>query len=112
MIDNLFWLLNYIRTNLLESFIIPQLGISYWDFCIYLAVAAIVITVLINAVNVGGLSSFSTRDLNAREERYRNVLRERERVKADERELIKGKNNPSYGATNLDLFEDMLNKKD
>lgn len=53
MLDNLFWILNEIRTKLL-SFEIPQLGISYWDFCIYLAVAGIAITVLVNAVKIGG----------------------------------------------------------
>ena len=66
MISNLLWMLKYIREELLEKFMIPELNISYWDFCIYLAMAAIVITVLVNSVKVSGSVAS-----NAKSERMR-----------------------------------------
>ena len=59
MLSNIFWLLNYVRENILEAFILPDLGISYWDFLIYLAIAGVVIVVLINTVQVTGGRSIS-----------------------------------------------------
>lgn len=55
----LFWFisfLDHLRTNVLEKFIIPGLGISWWHFVISLAVVTIVVVVLINAVRVGAVS--------------------------------------------------------
>ncbi len=71
MLDNLFWILNEIRTKIL-SFEIPQLGISYWDFCIYLAVAGIAITVLVNAVNVSADRPRKEKIERERKERFKN----------------------------------------
>ena len=59
MLQNIYWLLNYVRENILEKFMLPELNISYWDFCIYLAIAGVVIVVLINAVRVSGSSAIS-----------------------------------------------------
>jgi len=54
MISNFIWLMNLVRTEILEGLILPELNISYWEFCIYLAVVGVVATVLINSVRVGG----------------------------------------------------------
>lgn len=54
MLNNIFWLLEKVRKEILESFTLPQLNISYWEFLIYLAIAGIAITVLINGVRVSG----------------------------------------------------------
>lgn len=59
MLENFWSLMNTIRTELLEKFIIPGIGISYWKFLIYLAVAGVVITVLINAVRYTSSESVS-----------------------------------------------------
>lgn len=59
MLENFWSLMNTIRTDLLEKFIIPGIGISYWKFLIYLAVAGVVITVLINAVRYTASESVS-----------------------------------------------------
>lgn len=104
MISNLFWMLNYIRENLLEKFILPELGISYWEFCIYLAMAAVVITVLINSVKVSGTVSSNAKS----EKAYRNILRERERVKYDERQKLKNNNNDSGGFNSVFKLSDEL----
>lgn len=50
-------LLYMIRTQILEKFILPHMNISYWQFAIGLAVAAVVITVLVNVVRIGSASS-------------------------------------------------------
>ena len=105
MISNILWLLRLVREEVLEKFILPELEISYWDFCIYLAIIGVVIVVLVNAVKVsGGQTQFSSK-----EESYRNTLRERERVKADERNKIR--NGSSGSAKNYDAFENHLNSK-
>ena len=93
MISNLLWILKYIREELLEKFMIPELNISYWDFCIYLAMAAVVIAVLVNSVKVSGTVSSNAKS----EKAYRNTLRERERVKHNERQKLKNTNNNSGG---------------
>lgn len=54
MISNFIWLMKLVRTKILEGLILPELDISYWDFCIILAVVGIVATVLINAVKISG----------------------------------------------------------
>lgn len=46
-----------IRTHILEKFILPGIGVSYWSFLIGLLVAGIVITVLINAVRASSSSA-------------------------------------------------------
>lgn len=105
MISNFLWMLNYIREHLLEAFILPELNISYWDFCIYLAIIGVVIVVLVNAVKVsGGQTQFSSK-----ENSYRNTLRERERVKADERNKIR--NGSPGSSVDYDVFENYLNNK-
>lgn len=64
MLENFWWLMNTIREELLEKFILPGIGISYWKFLIYLAVAGVVITVLINSVrySVSGHSDKDSKD--------------------------------------------------
>lgn len=57
--DTLLELLTYIRVELLEKVYIPGLGISYWHFLIYLAVASVVVTVLVNGVRLGHRSGDS-----------------------------------------------------
>lgn len=57
MIKNFLWLLKYVRTEILESFILPELNISYWDFCIILAVVSIAAVVLLNSVRISGTAS-------------------------------------------------------
>lgn len=53
-------LLTKVRTEILEKFILPELGVSYWKFVIGLALAAVVITVLVNVVRIGTVNySFS-----------------------------------------------------
>lgn len=67
MLDNIFWLLELVRTRILEAFIIPELNISYWEFCIYGAIVLVVVTVLINAVQVS--SGSAVREGRQRKER-------------------------------------------
>ena len=59
MLENFWYLMNTVRTEILEKFIIPGIGISYWKFLIYLAVAGVVITVLVNAVRYTASESVS-----------------------------------------------------
>lgn len=61
MLENFWYLMNTIREDILEKFIIPGIGISYWKFLIYLAVAGVVITVLINGVKVSSGNAYSVR---------------------------------------------------
>lgn len=51
--------MNLVRTEILDSFNLPELDISYWDFCIILAAVGIVATVLINSVRISGGSAAS-----------------------------------------------------
>lgn len=48
---NFFELMGIVRTQILESFILPM-GISYWKFIIYMAFAAIVIVALVNKLPI------------------------------------------------------------
>lgn len=73
MITNLFWILNYIREELLEKFILPELDISYWKFLIILAMVSVVVAVLINSVRVSGSAAFSVGDSEFRKERFKKV---------------------------------------
>ena len=50
MISFFIGIMNSVRENILEAFIIPELGISYWDFCITMLIIGLVITVLVNSV--------------------------------------------------------------
>lgn len=52
MLENFYWLMETIREEIMEKFIIPGLGISYWKFLIYLLIVGVVATVLINGVRV------------------------------------------------------------
>lgn len=54
MISYFIWLMKLVRTEILEGLTLPELEISYWDFCIILAVVGIVATVLINSVRISG----------------------------------------------------------
>ena len=67
MLENFWWLMNTIREELLEKFILPGIGISYWKFLIYLAVAGVVITVLINSVRYSVSSVHSDKDVKDEE---------------------------------------------
>lgn len=75
--DTLFTMLDTIRTQILEYFIIPGLGISWWKFSLILLTLGIVIKVLVNAVLVSG--SGAAHDSRDRE---RAELREQARAKA------------------------------
>lgn len=55
-------LLTYIRVELLEKVFIPGLGISYWHFLIYLAVASVVVTVLVNGVRIGSSAAATKKE--------------------------------------------------
>lgn len=78
MISNFIWLMNLVRTKILEGLILPELNISYWEFCIYLAVVGVVATVLINSVRVGGgAAASSARKREA--ENYDNYKKRRQR---------------------------------
>lgn len=50
--DIYFDLIELVRTEILEQFMIPGLGISWWRFAIYMALATIVVVALVNAVRV------------------------------------------------------------
>lgn len=54
MVSYFIWLMKLVRTEILEGLNLPELDISYWDFCIILAVVGIVATVLINSVRISG----------------------------------------------------------
>ena len=107
MLDTLFWMLEQVRSKILEGFIIPELNISYWEFCIYSAIVGVVVTVLINGVKVSGASQ----SYSVREGKYQETLRQRERVKADERSKIKLRES-SFGAErDFDAVENALTNK-
>lgn len=59
--DIYFDLIELVRTEILEQFMIPGLGISWWRFAIYMALATIVVVALVNAVRVtsGKASGYS-----------------------------------------------------
>lgn len=65
MLDNLFYILNTVREEILEGFIIPQLGLSYWEFLCLLAIVGIVITVLVNSVRVSGSAAVNQSKRNS-----------------------------------------------
>lgn len=50
--DIYFDLIELVRTEILEQFMIPGLGISWWRFAIYMALATVVVVALVNAVRV------------------------------------------------------------
>lgn len=105
MISYILWLLEYVREEILEKFILPELNISYWDFCVYLAIIGVVIVVLINSVKVSGTQA----QFSSKESKYHETLRQRERVKADERSKIR--NGSSSTTINHDAFENYLDSK-
>lgn len=55
-------ILRMIREGVLERFIIPGLGISYWRFIIYMGFAAIVIVALVNKLPIGLLGHSLSED--------------------------------------------------
>lgn len=71
MISNFIWLMKLVRTKILEGLILPELDISYWDFCIILAVVCIVATVLINGVRIGGSAAIGTDERRKADEQKR-----------------------------------------
>lgn len=50
MISYMLQVMNTVRVNLLEGFILPELNISYWDFIIALLIIGLLIKVLVNSV--------------------------------------------------------------
>lgn len=66
--DSLFQIMQTIRTEILEKFTIPGLGISYWKFCIYLLIIGVVVTVLVNGVRVSGGALSADNRIKDREE--------------------------------------------
>lgn len=96
MLSNLFYILNTVREEILEAFILPELGISYWDYLCLLAIVGIVITVLINSVQVSA----------GRSARLKNVA-ERESARISARD----KHNSSHGSSDLDVYESYMANK-
>lgn len=68
--SNLFEIMTMIREQILETFSIPGLGISYWKFCIYLLIIGVVVTVLINGVRVSAGREPGLRNEAERHKRY------------------------------------------
>ena len=67
MINNVVWLLNKVREDILDAFIIPDLNISYWDFCILLLIVGLVATVLVNsAKGISGRAASSEKIRSSR----------------------------------------------
>ena len=50
--DIYFDLISLVRTEILEKFMIPGLGISWWRFAVYMALASIVVVALVNVIKV------------------------------------------------------------
>ena len=71
--------MNFVRENILEEFVLPELNISYWEFLIYLALVGVVATVLVNGVRVGGgAAASSARKREA--DSYKNYKEKRQRA--------------------------------
>lgn len=58
--EYLLYYLTQIRM-ILDMWQIPFLGCSYWDFCMGVAITAVVITVLVNVVRIGTVSYSNSR---------------------------------------------------
>ena len=99
MINDLFWILNYIRTELLEKFELPQLGVSYWEFLCLLAIVGMVITVLVNSVQVSAGHSA----------RMKNVS-EREKVRLNTRDNYRASKQQKTNSS-VDLYDEYMSKK-
>lgn len=104
MISNFFWLMKLVRTEILEGLILPELDISYWDFCIILAVVGIVATVLINSVRIG--ASSQTENVYDKEKH-----KSKERLRAwDDAKLEHNSSKNGGGSIDYSKVEEMLNK--
>ena len=104
MISYLIWLMNLVRTEILEGLNLPELDISYWDFCIILAVVGIVATVLLNCVKISGSA-----DKENVYEKEKNKSRQRLRAWDD----AKSEHNQSKlnsGSIDVNAFEERLNR--
>ncbi len=88
MISNFIWLMKLVRTKILEGLILPELDISYWDFCIILAVVGIVAVVLLNSVRISGGSASSF----AKEKKNNSYGKYKERRQRNEKFSKKYKN--------------------
>ena len=64
--SNFFSIMETVREEILESFVLP-IGISYWKFIIYMAFAAIVIVALVNKLPI----SFAGRSISENASRNR-----------------------------------------
>lgn len=103
MISYFIWLMKLVRTKILEGLILPELDISYWDFCIILAVVGVVATVLINSVRISG--SVNKENVYEKEKQ-----RSKERMRAWEDAKAEHNNSRQVRTSyNLDLFEEQLN---
>lgn len=71
MISYFLWLMNLVRTKILEGLNLPELDISYWEFCIILAVVGVVATVLLNSVRVGGSAAIGSSEKRRSDEQRR-----------------------------------------
>lgn len=71
MITDFIWLMELVRTKILEGLILPQLRISYWDFCISLAAIGLVAVVLVNSVRVGGSAAIGSDERRKADEQKR-----------------------------------------
>lgn len=71
MITDFLWLMELVRTKILEGLILPELNISYWDFCILLAAVGIVAVVLVNSVRVGGSAAIGSDERRRADEQKR-----------------------------------------
>ena len=96
MLENLFYILNTVREKILEGFIIPGLNMSYWEFLCMLAIVGIVITVLINSVQVGA----------GHGARLENI-KEKERARVS----VRKSSNSSGSSQTVDLYEKYMEGK-
>lgn len=99
MLENLFYILNTVREKILEGFIIPGLNMSYWEFLCMLAIVGIVITVLVNSVQVGAGRGARSEDIN-----------EKERARVSVRKSSNS-SGLSHSSSELDLYEKFMEGK-
>lgn len=104
MVSYVIWLLKLVRTEILEGLTLPELDISYWDFCIILAVVGIVATVLINSVRISG-SVDKENVYDKEKQRHKQRLRARDDAKVEYNRTKNG-----GGSIQWDKVDDFINR--
>lgn len=89
----LLWFISFLdglRVEILEKFMIPGLGISYWTFLIGVAIVAVVITVLINSIRVNSVTAYSDIEEGRRERlsKFRDGLKNRKSKASDSTAIV------------------------